>query len=188
MVDPERKPRMVVDLIPVNKAMVKHYFPMPYLYTLGSHLVHSKIFFTLDAFKGYWQFPVVGDLDIQSFITPDGIFTPKRILQGNCNGVFAFQRGMSEIFSDLIPSRLLIWLDDVLGHALDTDDLFALLKIVFERCRERQLKLNADKCRFYLTEALWCGHLYSSEGVKHDPNRISALEAFSSPVTAGDLM
>ena len=122
---------------------------MPYLYTLGSYLAESKVFFFLDAFKGYWQFPVTGFLDLQSFITPDGIFTPKRILQGNCNGVFAFQRGMSEIFGDMIPSRLLIWLDDVLGHAVSSDDLLSLLTVVFQKCRERRLKLNATKCRLY---------------------------------------
>jgi len=140
VVNPDTKPRMVVDLIPANKVMIKFYFPMPYLYTLGTHLRGSKVFFTLDAFKGYWQFPVSGYLDVQSFITPDGIFTPNRILQGNCNGVFAFQRGMTEIFSDLIPSRLLIWLDDGLGHASDPDDLFSLLSIIFQKCRERRLK------------------------------------------------
>jgi len=188
VVNPDTKPRMVVDLIPANRAMVKYYFPMPYLYTLGSHLVQSKVFFTLYAFKGYWQFPVCGYLDIQSFITPDGIFTPKRILQGNCNGVFAFQRGMSEIFGDLIPSRLLIWLDDVLGHAPDSEGLLSLLELVFQKCRERRLKLNASKCQFYLTEALWCGHVYSADGMKHDPKRLSALENFSIPTTASDLM
>ena len=95
---------------------------------------------------------------------------------------------MSEIFGDMIPSRLLIWLDDVLGHAVSSDDQLSLLTVVFQKCRERRLKLNATKCRLYLTEALWCGHVYSADGIEHDPDRISALSAFAPPVNAAVLM
>ena len=95
---------------------------------------------------------------------------------------------MTEIFGDLIPSRMLIWLDDVLGHAPDSNELFDLLSSVFHKCRERRLKLNISKCRFYLIEALWCGQIYSQAGIRHDPQRVSTLANFSCPVTAGDLM
>jgi hypothetical protein len=109
VVDPFKKPRMVIDMVPANKTMVKYYFPMPHLHTFGCHLQGSSVYFTLDCFKGYWQFPVSGDLDCQSFVTPFGVYTPTRICQGNCNGVFAFQRGMHEIFGDLIPNQLLVF-------------------------------------------------------------------------------
>jgi hypothetical protein len=70
---------MVIDMILANKAMVKYTFPMPDLDSLGHNLAGSAIYFTLDCFKGYWQFTVSGDLDCKSFVNPDGIFTPKRV-------------------------------------------------------------------------------------------------------------
>ena len=188
VVDPFRKPRMVIDMVIANKSMVKYSFPMPHLQSFSSYLKNSSVYFTLDCFKGYWKFPVSGDLDCQSFVTPFGVYTPTRICQGNCNGVFAFQRGMSEIFGDLIPSNLLIWLDDVLGFSSDPNSLLILLRSVFVRCRKFRLKLSALKCCFFLKEALWCGNVYSARGVSHDPKRIEALINISLPRTASDLM
>jgi hypothetical protein len=62
---------MVIDMIPANRAMVKAQYPMPFLQTFGSYQAGSSVYFSLDAYKGYWQFPVEGDLEYQSFITPD---------------------------------------------------------------------------------------------------------------------
>ncbi|MFI5421215.1 MAG: RNase H-like domain-containing protein, partial [Nitrososphaerales archaeon] len=188
VVDPFTKPRMVIDMVPANKSMVKYYFPMPHLQSFGCHLQNSIVYFTLDCFKGYWQFPVEGDLDCQSFVTPFGVYTPTRVCQGNCNGVFAFQRGMHEIFGDLVPGQLLIWLDDVLGFSPDCRSLLLLLRSVFKLCRKFCLKLSVSKCRFFLREALWCGNVYSEKGVSPDPGRIQALSDFGVPQTAGDLM
>jgi hypothetical protein len=188
VVDPFRKPRMVIDMVPANKTMVKYYFPMPHLQSYASHLKGSAVYFTLDCFKGYWQFPVSGDLDCQSFVTPFGVYTPTRVCQGNCNGVFAFQRGMHDIFGDLIPKKLLIWLDDVLGCAPDASPLLCLLETVFSLCAKFRLKLSASKCRFFLTEALWCGNVYSANGISPDPLRVRALSNFPPPHTAGQLM
>ncbi|KMS94041.1 hypothetical protein BVRB_025390 [Beta vulgaris subsp. vulgaris] len=39
-----------------------------------------------------------------------------------------------------------------------------------------------------MTEALWCGNIYSSKGISPDPKRIQALQNFPVPATAGELM
>jgi hypothetical protein len=145
---------------------------------LGYHLKGSSVYFTLNCFKGYWKFPVTGDLECQSFVVPFGVYTPTRICHGNCNGVFAFQRGMHEIFGKLIPKRLLVWLDDLLGFSNSPEDLLSLLNEIFILCREFNLKLSASKCCFCMPEALWCGNVYSSKGISVDPKRIEALKNF----------
>ena len=38
VVDPFRKPRMVIDMVPANKSMVKYSFPMPHLQSFSSYL------------------------------------------------------------------------------------------------------------------------------------------------------
>ena len=155
---------------------------------MSSQRLGSCCYFTLDCFKGYWQFPVTGDLDCQSFVTPFGVYTPTRICQGNCNGVFAFQRGMHEIFGSLVPNQLLVWLDDMLGFSESPEKLISLLRNVFLLCRKFDLKLSALKCCFFMKKALWCGNVYSQAGVSPDPKRILALQNFSIPTTAGELM
>lgn len=45
-----------------------------------------------------------------------------------------------------------ISIDDVIVHAETIDLLIVRLRKVFERCRARNLKLNANKCEFGLNQ------------------------------------
>ena len=164
-------------------------YPLPHLLSLGEYLAESGVFFTLDAFKGFWQIPITGDIESQSMLTPIGIFTPTRLPQGNLNSVFIFQKAMDIIFRPVLSSReLLIWIDDLMGHAPDAESLLLILRTIFENCRKFRLKLNATRCKFFLTEAKWCGKIYFRGGWNHDPARTEALRSMSLPRTAADLM
>jgi hypothetical protein len=56
-------------------------WPMPNLQDELHDLHGSKVFATLDFCQGYWQIPLHKDSqDCQSFITPDGVYTPTRVL------------------------------------------------------------------------------------------------------------
>ena len=181
--------RSVVDLRYPNSQIKKLAWPMPHLHTVGTFLDGSTVFATLDAFKGFWQFPISGHVDSQSMMTPMGIVTPSRLPQGNTNSVFIFQQGMEKIFRlNLSQHQLLIWIDDLLAHAAGSDALLSILETIFGLCRQFRLKLNASRCRFFLREAKYCGRLYSAKGVRHDPGRIDALLRMPQPTTAAHLM
>ena len=184
-----RSLQSVCDLRVSNSMMKRLSYPMPHLLSLGEYLSESAVFFTLDAFKGFWQIPISGDVESQSMSTPIGIFTPNRLPQGNLNSVFIFQHAMDTIFRPTISSNeLLIWIDDLFGHGPDPSSLLRTLRAVFELCRKFRLKLNAARCNFFLLEAKWCGKIYFRGGWNHDPARTSALRSMAQPRTAGDLM
>ena len=48
---------------------------------------------------------------------------------------------------------------------------------MLDRCRERNLKLNKDKCRFRVPEVSYVGHVLSADGVKPDPLKVEAVKA-----------
>ena len=52
---------------------------------------------------------------------------------------------------------------------------------VLDRCRERNLKLNKDKCRFRVSEVSYVGHVLSADGVKPDPLKVEAIRAMPPP-------
>ncbi|ETW06575.1 hypothetical protein H310_02792 [Aphanomyces invadans] len=106
--------------------------------------VDVQVFFTLDFFKGYWQFALVKtSQEMFSFLTDTGVYTPTRVLMGGTASVARFA-----------------WIREV---------------------QERGHKLNPKKCRFYETEARWCGRIVSSAGVKYDHERIKALKELKMP-------
>ncbi|KAJ0393889.1 hypothetical protein P43SY_007544 [Pythium insidiosum] len=97
------------------------------------------------------------------------------------------QSTVQAMFAELFNQGLLIWIDDLLGYEVDDDGLMRLLTKVLTVCSEKGLKLNPDKCSFYLREALFCGRVVSGEGVRHDPGRIQALQQLPPPTTGQEL-
>jgi hypothetical protein len=67
------------------------------------HDLHgSEVFATLDFCQGYWQIPLHKDSqDCQSFITPDGVYTPTRVLHG------------TRIATQHLQSVLVVMMDDI---------------------------------------------------------------------------
>ena len=92
--------RLTIDLRYPNSQLIPIAGVMPIFEVVLSYLTGSSYFSTLDAFKGYWQFPLDEESqEIVSFQTDSGIVTPTRLSQGLTDSVFAFQNGMREVVS-----------------------------------------------------------------------------------------
>jgi hypothetical protein len=63
-----------------------------------------------------------------NFASDDGIWTSKRLLQGQPDAVFLFQNDMGEILGDLLDSCTLIWVDNIFQYSKTFTDLLANLK------------------------------------------------------------
>ena len=53
---------------------------------------------------------------------------------------------------------------------------------LFQRCRERNIKLNKTKFDFKCQQVTFIGHLLSSVGVKPDPRKMDAIVNMETPV------
>lgn len=54
--------------------------------------------------------------------------------------------------------------------------LYRILKLVFERFRQANLKLKPSKCSLFQHEVLLLGHTVSSEGIACDPSKTEAIK------------
>jgi hypothetical protein len=179
--------RFTVDLRPVNRQTVPCSWPMPHVESELAKLCGSTCFATFDLSHGYWQLPLAPESqECQSFITPDGVYSPTRVLHGTTNAVTHMQSVLQGVF-DPLAAHLLAWLDDLLLHASSAAHLLDYLRIFFTLCREFRLKLHPDKCVLYAKVIRWCGRLISAEGSKFDPRRIQGLLEMPHPVTGADL-
>jgi hypothetical protein len=74
---------MTVDLRVPNASTKPTAWPMPNLQNELHNLRGSEVLATLDFCQSYWQIPLHKDSqDCQSFITPDGVYTPTRVQHG----------------------------------------------------------------------------------------------------------
>lgn len=183
-----QKPRMTVDVRVPNENVEQVVWPMPILEVEFDRLRGSSYYFSLDFFKGFWQFAMADHCqEIYSILTEDGVVTPTRVLMGGTNSVAHVQSTVQEMFAEVFYKGLLIWIDDLLGYHRSEEGLLGLLVKVLEICAVKRLKLNPSKCDFFLREALWCGRMVSEYGVRHDPARIDALTSLPPPTTGQEL-
>ena len=180
--------RWTVDVRQVNQRTETIHWPMPNLEVITEHLSSAKMFARFDLMKGYWQMPLHEECqEIFSMVTDEGVYTPRRVIQGSSDAVMYFQSTMQEIFKDQLYKALMIWLDDILVYAENFDEFCTNLHYIFSVCVKIGLKLNPKKTALYETKTKFCGRIISPKGIEHDPERIEALVSMSEPKTAAEL-
>jgi hypothetical protein len=117
------------------------------------HDLHgSEVLATLDFCQGYWQIPLQKDSqDCQSFITPDGLYTPKRVLHGTRNATQHLQFVLVVMMDD-IKSNIKVWLDDCLLHTNSEDDLLATLHFFFQTMSEARIEAARQQMRVFCND------------------------------------
>ena len=161
---------------------------MPNLEHELSQLHSATCFANFDFSQAYWQVPLHPDCQhTQSFITPDGIYTPTRVLHGTTNAVLHLQSSFTAILPPSLHSNSIIWLDDIILYASSPQQLMHYIYLFFQMCRYYNLSIHPHKCILYTTTIRWCGRLITPEGIKYDPSNYSALQSMDEPTTAAHL-
>lgn len=70
------------------------------------------------------------------------------------------------------------YLDDILIASYDFDDHLRNLNDVFVRLSRHGLKLNANKCEFFLEKVNYLGHEVTQEGIRPLGTNIQSIKEF----------
>ena len=62
------------------------------------------------------------------------------------------------------------------------------LRAVLDRCRERNLRLNREKCKTQRTQLTYVGHLLTADGLQPDPKKVRAIQQMPEPVDKSGVM
>ncbi|KAL9371998.1 hypothetical protein Peur_034242 [Populus x canadensis] len=91
--------------------------------------------------------------------------------------------------NELVPTRIQTgWrmcIDYLYG---DSYELCLMhLEKVLERCEERNLVLNWEKCHFMVTHGIVLGHIVSSKGIEVDKSKVEVIQKLPTPRTVKDV-
>lgn len=177
-----KKWRIVVDFRKLNERTEQDAYPLPVIDDILDQLGNAKFFSAFDLSSGFWQIK----LDPESskytgFSTQDGHFEFIRMPFGLKNGPATFQRMMDTALRGLIGKICLVYLDDIVVFGSTIEEHNRNVAILFERLRSVGLKLQPEKCKFLRPELEYLGHSISAEGVKPNPEKISAVLDFKKP-------
>jgi len=91
---------------------------------------------------------------------------------GLCNAPASFQRCLMSIFSDMIEEIMEVFMDDFSVYGQTFDVCLENLDKVLQRCEEKHLVHNWEKCNFMVREGIVLGHLVSERGIEVDKAKI----------------
>ena len=184
--------RFCVDYRQVNSVTKRNSFPLPRIDDLLDQLGQSCYFSTLDLASGYWQIPVdPKSVPKTAFITHQGLFEFLVMPFGLTNAPAVFQRLMEQVLSKLNPDDgpdfVSVYIDDVLVFSRKLDEHLEHLRRVLERIESVGLKLKPSKCSFLRTEVQYLGHIITPSGLNTNPNLVSAVREFPTPLNMQEI-
>ena len=172
--------RICLDPKRLNDAIIREHHYTQKLDDVPPQLSNAKVFSKLDARSGYWN--VILDDESQlltTFNTPFGRYCFKRLPFGLVSAQDIFQRKIDETY-DGLPGIICI-ADDIVVYGQDDKTHDQNLIQMMERTKERGLSLNSDKCHIRQSSIGFYGHILTSEGIKPDPSKVSAIKDMKAP-------
>ena len=182
---PNGKLRVCIDPQPLNKALKRSQYPLPVIDDLLPDLSKAKVFSVCDAKNGIWHVELDEDSSyLTTFGTQYGRYWWLKMPFGISSAPEYFQHRLDQAIEGLPGVRTVA--DDIL-IAGEGDTVREAVKdhdkklTLFERCREKGVKLNKEKFKLKMTEIPYVGHVLTREGLKPDPSKIDAIKEMSRP-------
>lgn len=181
----KKKWRIVVDFRKLNAKTIDDRYPIPNINDILDKLGKCQYFTTLDLASGFYQVEMnPSDIHKTGFNVENGKYEFLRMPMGLKNSPSTLQRVMDNVLQDLQNSICLVYLDDIIVFSTSLQEHVVNLEKVFKRLRESNFKIQLDKSEFMKQETPYLGHIITPNGVKPNPDKISAIEKYPLPRTA----
>ena len=172
----------------LNAATRKDHFPLPFVNQMLERVAGHEFYCFLDGYSGYNQIEIaLEDQEKTTFTYPFGTFAFRKMPFGLCNAPGTFQRCMIGIFSDMIELILEIFMDDFSVFEDSYEGCLENLRKVLERCQEKNLVLNWEKCHFMVTQGIVLGHIVSKKGIEVDKAKVELISNLPTPKCVRDI-
>ena len=87
------------------------------------------------------------------------------------------------MFSDLVEEAMEIFLDDFSIYGSSFEHCLKNLETVLQRCQDKNLAPNWEKCHFMIKEEIVLGHKISTTGLEVDQAKVFVIKTLLPPTT-----
>ena len=188
VVAPKKNGTLRICLDPKNlkAAIQREHYPLPTIEDIATRLYGAKVFTVLDVKSGFWHVQLDEPSSyLTTFHTPFGRYRWKRMPFGISSAPEIFQRRMHELIESLTGVEVVA--DDfvvVVGEntsEIEAQDHDRNLEALLFRCKDRGVKLNADKIKLRLSKVPFMGHVATAEGQCADLAKVQAITEMPPP-------
>ena len=179
--------RMVIDCkVSINKVLIPNVYPLPLTQDLFASMAGAKVFCSLDLSGAYTQLLLSKrSRKIMVINTIKGLFTYNRLPQGASSSAAIFQRIMDQVLKAI--DGVYCYLDDVLIAGKDYSDCVRKLNLVLERLSNANIKINLQKCKWFVSSLPFLGHILSDRGLLPCPEKVETIRKAKIPNNVSEL-
>ena len=164
----------------LNESLTRELYPLPTIDDVLPELHKAKIFSVVDLAHGYWHCNLDDESSyLTAIVTPFGRYRWKRLPFGLNVSSEIFQRKLHECLEGLEGVRCIA--DDILVYSEDEMQHSDHLEKLFQRCQDKNIKLNKEKSIFKTDRVPFQGHVFTSNGLMVDEKKTEAIVNMSNP-------
>jgi hypothetical protein len=143
----------------------------------------STIFSTLDLTSGFWQMQLKPEVKRTTAFTIPGMgqYCWTVAPMGLLGSPASFQRLVEHVLEG-IP-HVIVYIDDLIIHTTTHQQHRDTLRLVFDRLRANNLKVNLKKCEFGSTNVSYLGFRLTPDGIKPGIDKLKAVGTTPPPTS-----
>ena len=176
--------RVCIDFRKLNAITIPDRYPLQRLERIIEKLSGCHWFTTLDMAQGFFQIPITEDAKQKcGIITEDRVYRMKVLPFGLVNATCIYSRVMHMILKGI--EQVTNYVDDVIIHTKSEDprEHLKVLRQVFSRLREFNMKVKPQKCEFLKKSVKFLGHTVNKDGYTLAVSNLKAIKEFPQPKT-----
>ena len=164
--------------------MVKNKYPLPCIEDLFDQLREATGFSKIDLRSRYHQIEIKNeDIPKTSFRTRYGHYEFVVMSFGLTNAPAVFMELMNRVFKECLDSFVIVFIEDILIYSKTDLEHQEHLRKALTILRENKLYVNFSKCKFWLRQVSFLGHVVSKDGILVDPTKIEAVTKWKRSTT-----
>lgn len=165
----------------INKFVVNsNFYPLPHQDMIFAAMTEATVFCVLDLKNAYLQLELTeASKEYMTITTPFGFFQFQKLPFGVCAAPSIFQYVIDSIITGIPMTKA--YLDDILIGGRTYEECKENLLSVLERLKDRNVKVNLEKCVFLEKTVKYLGHILTAGQISVNPAKLEALQRAPAP-------
>lgn len=183
------KVRLCLDARKLNEVTKKDAYPQQQINRILGRLAGTSVLSSIDFSDAFLQVPLEADSQPKTAfaISGRGYFKYKRMAFGLCNSGATLCRLVDRVIGCDLEPHVFVYLDDIIVATATFEQHMEILSKLADRIKEAGLTISVEKSRFFMRSLKYLGYIVSKEGIRPDPEKISAIAEYPVPKTVKDI-